>query len=45
VVWLKYHEHLQAHRHDHDSQPHHLAYVRRFRRRKRPASPAREIRK
>jgi hypothetical protein len=46
VAWLKFHEHLQMHRHDHDAKPHHhLAYVRRFRRRKRSLRPGRDIRK
>jgi hypothetical protein len=35
VVWLKFHEHLHAHRREHASHPHHLVSVRKLRKKKR----------
>jgi hypothetical protein len=38
VSWLKYREHLHAHRHDHEWRSHHIVSVRKIRKRSRTHS-------
>jgi hypothetical protein len=38
VAWLKFREHLHAHRHEHDARPHHVVWVRKYRPKSRTGS-------